>query len=232
MFNHSSRKVLSATTPSSGFTAAANGCDGGAPAAPTASECDHNLNRNAVGRLRHNRHRDDDDGNPGSSVSFGMSKAGDNGSGGGGGGGEFGLTTEDAEEEYRANSFPVRRERHTASAPHNKKQQPPQQHRRGGRGSAVSSGAVSSGRSFYDPCEIAFRSRRLFDAYSGSESGEGGGDNESPRRVDNNTRSTKVILFSMAQWLRQTRYSSVRPPPPPPPPELCSQGFDSFILFV
>lgn len=199
---------MSATTPSSSFTAVVNGCDGGAPTAAT-SGGDDNLNGNAVGRTRGNLHGDSDDGDPNSSVLFGMSTADNDGGGGGGGdgGGDgFGMSMDGAkpDSKNRGDVLPVRRDRHTLSALHNRRQQPSQQHRRGGNGATARSGDISSGRTFSDPCEIAFRSRRLFDAYSGSETRKGGRRNFSPRRVDN-TRSTKVMLLSKYPWLTRTR---------------------------
>lgn len=188
--------------------------------APKISKGDDDPNGIAVGKPRLNRSGNGDDGDLGSNILLRMSKEGDDGgdvgggsgvssSGGvsGSGGDGFGSSTEGVEEvdpEDRAIAFPGQRKRYTASAPPNNRQQPPRQPCRGGEEAMVFSNADSSGRNFYDPCEIAFRSRRLFEAYSGNESGGGGRSNLSPRRVES-TRPPKVMLLSVYQCLTQTR---------------------------
>lgn len=117
----------------------------------------------------------------------GSSRADVNGGGGGGG--------EDLREGFagsiggvgvdpgnQADALRGQDERHVAESHDNRLQRPRRdQHGREGK---VLGKVVSTARSFYDPSEIALRSRRVCSAYGGDRDRDGGWGSFSPRRAD------------------------------------------------
>lgn len=181
VFNHSSRKIVSATTPSSGF-ALGNDCPGDVSTTTAINSADDNFVE------------DGGNGNPGSSVLLTLSRAGNNVGGGDDFGDGFAGSMErvgtDSDAGTQVGVLSGRHGRHAVS-PHNTRQERPRRHHDGKEGEGIARTAVSTARSFYDRSEIALRSRRLCIAYGGGEDGDGGEGSVSPRLADT-IRPTKV----------------------------------------
>ncbi|CAM9320037.1 unnamed protein product [Ectocarpus sp. 4 AP-2014] len=223
VFQHSPRKIVSATQPPGGFSFATKyheevrmkTLSNGKSATETffRNSNDGRVNETiTISALRHTSCGSDADGGSG-------------GDGGGGGGGDgrnedcvcpddgFDSSNEcvGADETSAMNAWQGERERHIKTRHEHKQQrqrqrqqqQQPEHH----RGCRDNTGIA--GWNFYDQSNIAFRSRRLLAAYSGTGIGDPGGGGVSPRRAGN-ARSAKA---SPAEDGAGVRDVSAAPPP-------------------
>lgn len=211
VFQHSPRKIVSATQPPGGFSFATKYHEEVRMTTPSngKSATETYFRNSNEGRanetttssaLRHTSCGSDADGGSG-------------GDGGGGGGGDgsnedrvgpddgFSSSNEcvGADETSAMNAWQDERERHKQQRQRQRQQQQQPEH------------TGITGWNFYDRSNIAFRSRRLLAAYSGTGIGDPGGDGVSPRRAGN-ARSAKVTRFRYVYKV------------------LCSEHVDTYIL--
>ncbi|CAM9536146.1 unnamed protein product, partial [Ectocarpus sp. 8 AP-2014] len=201
VFQHSPRKIVSATQPPGGFSFATKYHEEVRMTTPSTSKsAAENYFRNSnEGRanetttssaLRHTSCGSDADGGSG----------GGSGGGGGGGGGDgsnedrvgpddgFNSSNEcvGADENSAMNAWRDERDRHIQTRhEHKQQQQWPRQQQQQPEHTGI------TGWNFYDRPNIAFRSRRLLAAYSGTGIGDPGGGGVSPRGAGN-ARPAKV----------------------------------------
>ncbi|CAM9109876.1 unnamed protein product [Ectocarpus fasciculatus] len=188
VFRHSPRKIVSATQPHGGFSFATKYHEEVRMTSPTKGKSateDFFRNSNEGGAnttttscaLRHTSRGGDTDGGGGAD-------------GGGDSGNEDRAGPDDgfgADETSATNAWQDERERHIQTRYDSKQQrqrqrqrqqqQQPEHHR------GCKDNTVVAGWNFYNRSNIAFRSRRLFAAYSGTGIGDPGGGGVSPRRA-------------------------------------------------
>jgi len=167
-----------------------NRCRGDPPKPPTANRGDDDdFASNAAAGCRHNQHDDGRNKRPGTGTLQSKSPPGTGVDLAGG----FPLFTDGVRSASSSGDAEVSAcdggERKGAKGGGDRQQRPQQQRHEGGSSCA----AVSGTRNFYDPYEIALRSRRLFDAYGRDDVGDGRGGSLTPGHTGA-VRCTKVMV--------------------------------------
>lgn len=197
-FQHSPRKIVSATQPPGGFSFATKHHEDVRITTPTT---DQSAGETCFRNRNEGRANETTTSSPLRHISSGGNTDGGSGGGGGGGNGDrigpddvFDSSNErvGADEASAMNAWRDERDRHIQTWHENKqrRQQQPEHHR------ARKDNTGVTRWNFYDRSNIAFRSRRLFAAYRGTGIGDAGGGAVSPRRAGN-ARSAKVTRFDI-----------------------------------